>query len=335
METVFATAQPPARPRIPAWIRTRPAGGERYLQLRTARQGFKLHTVCEEARCPNIGECWSHGTATFMLMGDTCTRRCNFCSVNKGQPGPLDPQEPAGVAEVIAAMQLDYAVLTSVNRDDLPDQGANHIATTIEAIQVRLPACSIEMLIPDFRGVADCVQRVVTTSLRVLAHNLETVPRLYRQVRPGAVYERSLRVLAMAKEFRPDIITKSGLMLGLGETREELLQVFSDLRQHGCDILTLGQYLQPSPDQLPVQAFITPQEFAELRNAALPLGFRHVESGPIVRTSYHAWQHVEPRAEIIHERVNPPNPNWRASLPASRADGLAGASPSKSVNHSG
>ena len=294
METVIAPAQPPARPRIPAWIRTRPAGGDRYLQLRTARQGFKLHTVCEEAKCPNIGECWSHGTATFMLMGDVCTRHCNFCSVNHGQPGRLDPNEPASVAEVIAAMQLDYAVLTSVNRDDLPDQGAGHIATTIEAIQKRLPACSIEMLIPDFRGVADCVQRVVATPLRVLAHNLETVPRLYRRVRPGAIYDRSLRVLAMAKEFRPDIITKSGLMLGLGETREELLQVFADLRRHGCDILTLGQYLQPSPDQLPVQAFIPPHEFAELRTAALPLGFRHVESGPIVRTSYHAWQHVAP-----------------------------------------
>ena len=288
------TCLPPVtRPRIPAWIRTRPAGGDRYLQLRAARQGFKLHTVCEEAKCPNIGECWSHGTATFMLMGDTCTRRCNFCSVNKGQPGLLDPNEPASVAEVIAAMQLDYAVLTSVNRDDLPDQGAGHIAATIEAIRQRLPACNIEMLIPDFRGVADCVQRIVETPLRVLAHNLETVPRLYRQVRPGAVYERSLRVLELAKEFQPGILTKSGLMLGLGETREELLQVFADLRRHGCDILPLGQYLQPSPEQLPVQAFITPREFAELRQAALPLGFRHVESGPVVRTSYHAWQHVE------------------------------------------
>ena len=293
MDSTFAIAKPPARPRIPAWIRTRPAGGERYLQLRTARQGFKLHTVCEEAKCPNIGECWSHGTATFMLMGDTCTRRCKFCSVNKGQPGPLDLNEPAGVAEVVAAMHLDYAVLTSVNRDDLPDQGAGHIAATIEAIHQRLPACNIEMLIPDFRGVADCVRRVVATPLRVLAHNIETVPRLYRQVRPGAVYERSLNVLEMAKEFQPGILTKSGLMLGLGETREDLLQVFADLRRQGCDILTLGQYLQPSPEQLPVQAFITPREFAELRDAALPLGFRHVESGPVVRTSYHAWQHVE------------------------------------------
>jgi len=292
------TCLPPPRPRIPAWIRTRPAGGDRYLQLRAARQGFKLHTVCEEAKCPNIGECWSHGTATFMLMGDTCTRRCNFCSVRKGQPDPLDPAEPAGIAEVIAAMKLDYAVLTSVNRDDLPDQGADHIAATIEAIHQRLPACNIEMLIPDFRGVSDCVQRVVETPLRVLAHNLETVPRLYRQVRPGAVYEQSLCVLKMAKEFRPGILTKSGLMLGLGETRAELLQVFTDLRRQGCDILTLGQYLQPSPAQLPVQAFVTPREFDELRHAALPFGFRHVESGPVVRTSYHAWQHV---AAVEHQ----------------------------------
>jgi len=293
MESALATIQSPARPRIPAWIRSRPVGGDRYLQLRAARQGFKLHTVCEEARCPNIGECWSHGTATFMLMGDTCTRRCNFCSVNKGKPGSLDPNEPASIAEVIGAMRLDYAVLTSVTRDDLPDQGAGHIAATIEAVHRRSPTCKLEMLIPDFRGDADCVRRVVATPLLVLSHNLETVPRLYRQVRPAAVYERSLRVLEMAKEFQPGILTKSGLMLGLGETRAELLEVFADLRRSDCDILTLGQYLQPSPEQLPVQTFITPREFAELRQDALALGFRHVESGPVVRTSYHAWQQVE------------------------------------------
>ena len=281
------------RPRIPAWIRTKAPGGDRYTQLRVARRRFNLHTVCEEARCPNIGECWSHGTATFMLMGDTCTRRCNFCSVDKGKPGNLDVNEPERVAEVIAEMKLDYAVLTSVNRDDLPDQGSGHIAATIEAIRHRLPACGLEMLIPDFRGEADCIRRVVTTPLMVLAHNMETVPRLYKSVRPGAIYERSLRVLEMAKEFRPDILTKSSLMLGLGETREELLAVFADLRRYGCDILTLGQYLQPSPEQLPVVAFITPIEFAELREDALTLGFRHVESGPMVRSSYHAWEHVK------------------------------------------
>jgi lipoic acid synthetase len=227
-----------------------------------------------------------------MLMGDTCTRRCNFCAVDKGKPGYLDAAEPEHIATAIKAMKLDYCVLTSVTRDDLPDQGAGHIARTVEAIHRRLPECKLEMLIPDFRGDADCVCRVVTTPLGVLAHNMETVPRLYKQVRPGAVYARSLRVLEMGKEFRPDILTKSGLMLGLGETRAELLAVFTDLRQHGCDILTLGQYLQPSPEQLPVLRYVMPQEFAELREDALALGFRHVESGPLVRSSYRAWQHV-------------------------------------------
>jgi lipoic acid synthetase len=292
MESVSLEGHSQARPRVPAWIRTKVAGGDRYTQLRESKRRFSLHTVCEEAKCPNIGECWSHGTATFMLMGEVCTRRCHFCSVEKGKPGALDPNEPEQVAETIAAMGLDYAVLTSVDRDDLPDQGAGHIAATIEAIRRRLPACGLEMLIPDFRGEPDCVHRVVTTPLMVLAHNIETVPRLYKSVRPGAIYERSLRVLEMAKEFRPDILTKSSLMLGLGETREELLQVFADLRRYGCDILTLGQYLRPSPEQLPVVAYITPIEFAELRDDALKLGFRHVESGPMVRSSYHAWEHV-------------------------------------------
>ncbi len=267
-------------------------GGERYTYLKNVSREFNLHTVCEEARCPNMGECWSHGAATFMLMGDTCTRRCHFCSVSQGRPGALDPAEPQHIAAVVAAMKLDYCVLTSVARDDLPDQGAGHIARTIEAIHARSPACKLEMLIPDFRGVRECVARVVNTPLAVLAHNLETVPRLHKPVRNGALYERSLAVLALAREIRPDILTKSGLMLGLGETREELVEVFRDLRRHGCDILTLGQYLQPTPAQLPVAAFITPREFAELRETALALGFRHVEAGPLVRSSYHAWEHV-------------------------------------------
>lgn len=270
----------------------RPAGGERFTYLKNVMREYNLHSVCEEAKCPNMGECWSHGTATFMLMGDVCTRRCNFCSVDKGRPGALDASEPEHIAEVVAAMKLDYCVLTSVNRDDLPDQGAEHIATTIQAIHRRLPGCKLEMLIPDFRGEAACVRRVVETPLMVLAHNLETVPRLHKEVRNGAQYDRSLSVLALAKEIRPDILTKSGLMLGFGETREELRAVFADLRRQGCDILTLGQYLQPSPEQLPVTAFITPREFAELREEALQLGFRHVESGPMVRSSYHAWEHV-------------------------------------------
>jgi lipoic acid synthetase len=284
---------PPANRRHPAWIKRQVAGGPRYIALREISQRLKLHTVCEEAKCPNIGECWSHGTATFMLMGDVCTRRCNFCSVDKGKPGYLDPEEPGKVAAVIAQMGLDYAVLTSVTRDDLPDQGADHIARTIEAIALNVPGCKLEMLIPDFRGVPACVERVVKTPLTVLAHNMETVPRLYKQVRPGAIYERSLRVLQMAKDFRPDILTKSGLMLGLGETRQELLDVFADLRRHGCEILTLGQYLRPTADQLAVHRYLTPREFADLRQDALGLGFRHVESGPLVRSSYHAWEHIQ------------------------------------------
>jgi len=292
MDTALVTVDSAPRPRLPEWIRTRVPGGERYAYLKSVLREFNLHTVCEEAKCPNMGECWSHGAATFMLMGDVCTRRCNFCAVGKGKPGYLDAAEPEHIATVVAAMKLDYCVLTSVTRDDLPDQGADHIARTVESIHERLPDCKLEMLIPDFRGEATCIERVVKTPLTVLAHNMETVPRLYKEVRPGAVYERSLRVLEMAKEFRPDILTKSGLMLGLGETRGELLQVFRNLRQHGCDILTLGQYLQPSAEQLKVTRFVTPEEFASFRTDALQLGFRHVESGPLVRSSYHAWEHV-------------------------------------------
>jgi len=292
MDTTAATIEPTSRPRLPGWIRQRVPGGERYAYLKSALHEFNLHTVCEEAKCPNMGECWEHGAATFMLMGEVCTRRCNFCAVDKGKPGYLDAAEPEHVATVVSAMRLDYCVLTSVTRDDLADQGADHVARTIEAIHRRLPSCKLEMLIPDFRGEPDCVARVVNTPVAVLAHNIETVPRLYKQVRPGAVYERSLRVLQMAREFRPDILTKSGLMLGLGETREELLDVFRDLRRHGCGILTLGQYLQPTADQLVVSRYVTPQEFAALKQDALQIGFRHVESGPLVRCSYHAWQDV-------------------------------------------
>jgi len=293
MDRALVTIEPAPRRRLPEWIRQRVPGGERYAHLKNVLREFKLHTVCEEAKCPNMGECWSHGAATFMLMGDVCTRRCHFCAVDKGRPGHLDATEPEHVATVVSAMQLDYCVLTSVTRDDLPDQGADHIARTIETIHQRLPLCKLEMLIPDFRGEAARVERVVNTPLAVLAHNMETVPRLYKQVRPGAVYERSLRVLEIAKEFRRDILTKSGLMLGLGETHEELLQVFRDLRRHDCNILTLGQYLQPTAEQLTVVRYVPPETFAKLREDALRLGFRHVESGPLVRSSYHAWEHVE------------------------------------------
>jgi lipoyl synthase len=279
--------------RMPMWIRQRAPGGERYRMLKEMVQTKQLHTVCVEAQCPNMGECWEHGAATFMLMGDVCTRRCHFCAVEKGKPGALDPQEPEHVAGAAAEMNLNYVVLTSVDRDDLPDQGAGHLAAAIEAIHRRLPNCKIDILVPDFRGEPDCVKRVVQAPLTVFAHNLETVPRLYKPVRPAAIYENSLRVLKLAKEMRPEVYTKSSLMLGLGETREELLDVFADLRRVNCDILTLGQYLRPSAKQLPLQAYITPQEFAELREDALRLGFRHVESGPLVRSSYHAWDAVK------------------------------------------
>jgi lipoyl synthase len=291
-----ATTSTPAASRHrrhPEWIRTYAPGGPRFTHLRDTARRLKLHTVCEEAKCPNIGECWSHGAATFMLMGDVCTRRCHFCDVDQGKPGPLDPDEPENIAAAASAMQLDYVVLTSVDRDDLPDQGSGHLAQTIAAIHRRLPECKIDILVPDFRGEPDCVARVVNAPLTVFAHNLETVPRLYKPVRPGAVYQNSLRVLELAKQLRPGIFTKSGLMLGLGETREELRDVFADLRRHGCDILTLGQYLRPSREQLPVQYYVTPAEFAELKTDALTYGFHHVESGPLVRSSYHAWEHVE------------------------------------------
>ncbi len=288
MDRALVTIEPAPRRRLPDWIRQRVPGGKRYAHLKNVLRESKLHTVCEEAKCPNMGECWSHGAATFMLMGDVCTRRCSFCAVDKGRPGHLDAAEPEHVATIVSAMQLDYCVLTSVTRDDLPDQGADHIARTIEAIHQRLPLCKLEMLIPDFRGEAACVERVVNTPLAVLAHNMETVPRLYKPVRPGAVYERSLRVLELAKEFRRDILTKSGLMLGLGETMEEVIETMADLRAIGCDLLTLGQYLQPSARLLPVVRYLPPAEFDELGRFARALGFADVASGPFVRSSYHA-----------------------------------------------
>jgi lipoic acid synthetase len=287
-------ARPPARPRHPSWIKVRFAESERYRFIKEQLRARSLHTVCEEAECPNIGECWGHGTATFLLLGDVCTRGCKFCAIGKGKPEPLDPGEPEKVAEVIAALRLDYAVLTSVDRDDLPDEGADAFARTIEAIHRRLPACRIEALVPDFHARGECIQRVALAPLFVFAHNVETVPRLYPRVRPGSDYERSLSVLLQAKELAAasgrNLLTKSSLMLGLGETDAELLEVFTDLRRRGCDILTLGQYLRPSPEQLEVFRYVAPETFAELRRKALALGFRQVVAGPLVRSSYHAWE---------------------------------------------
>ncbi len=283
--------QEPVR-RHPEWLKVRMPGGPGYTKTKAIVSAFKLNTVCQEAQCPNIGECWGHGTATFMLMGDVCTRNCRFCAVSHGRMVELDLDEPRRVAEAALKMGLAHIVVTSVNRDDLPDGGAAHFAETVYALKALKPDCTIEVLTPDFQGDEASVEIVARSPIEIYNHNTETVPRLYKQVRPGAKYERSLRVLQKAKEVRPDLKSKTGLMLGLGETYEELLTVFGDLRAVACDILTLGQYLRPSKDQLPVERYVHPDEFASLREEALKLGFRHVESGPLVRSSYHAWKHV-------------------------------------------
>lgn len=278
--------------RHPDWIKVRMPGGPGYTKTKAIVSTFKLNTVCQEAQCPNIGECWGHGTATFMLMGEVCTRNCRFCAVTHGHVALLDPDEPRRVAEAALKMELSHVVVTSVNRDDLPDGGAAHFAATARALKQLKPDCTVEVLTPDFQGDEEAVATVARSPIAIYNHNTETVPRLYKRVRPGGKYERSLRVLQKAKEVRPDLKTKTGLMLGLGETYEELLSVFGDLRAVDCDILTLGQYLRPSKDQLPVERYVHPDEFAVLRQEALTLGFRHVEAGPLVRSSYHAWKHV-------------------------------------------
>jgi len=255
-----------------------------------------LHTVCQEASCPNIGECFSHRTATFMLMGDVCTRNCPYCAVAHGKVRPLDPDEPRRIGEAVARLDLQHVVVTSVDRDDLRDGGAAHFAATAHAIKAALPAARVEVLVPDFKGAHASVATVVASPVDIYNHNIETVPSLYRKCRPGGRYEVSLDVLAYAKtvarEAGRDILTKAGVMLGLGEERAELLAVLRDLRAVGCDILTLGQYLRPSQDHLPVVRYVPPDEFIELKVIATAMGFRHAESGPLVRSSYHAWEHV-------------------------------------------
>jgi lipoic acid synthetase len=280
------------RTQRPEWLRAPAPVGENYAELKQLVQSLRLHTVCESAACPNIGECWNRRTATFMILGNVCTRRCGFCAVQKGAPLTVDYDEPRRVAEAAALLNLRYAVITSVNRDDRKDGGAELFALTIRAIRDRIPGCSVEVLTPDFQGSHAAVDIVLEASPDVMNHNTETVPRLYRQVRLGARYERSLDVLAYAKSARPEIPTKSGLMLGLGETMDEVLTVMRDLRAHKVDILTLGQYLRPTQKHLPVLRYITPAEFAELRRAGMEMGFRHVESGPLVRSSYHASEAV-------------------------------------------
>ena len=279
-----------AHPR-PSWLKVRFFGGENYQDLKRIMRTLNLHTVCESARCPNQGECWEHRTATFMILGNICTRACGFCAVPSGRPlGPPDPAEPERVAEAVKQMNLRYAVVTSVNRDDQPDGGAAIFAATIAAIRHRVPDCKIEVLIPDFRGEWSALETVVAARPDVLNHNVETVPRLYGVARRGALYQRSLELLERAKRRAPAMPVKTGMMLGLGETREEVLQVMADLTARGVDIFTLGQYLQPTREHLPVQRFVTPGEFTEYKQLGLQLGFRHVESGPLVRSSYHAFE---------------------------------------------
>ncbi len=289
MRAVLVSIEPRDRP---AWLRARAPVGFNYRQLKSLVHELGLHTVCESAACPNLGECWERRTATFMILGNVCTRRCGFCAVQKGAPLPVDYDEPRRVAEAVAALGLRYAVITSVNRDDRKDGGAELFALTIQAIRRRVPGCRVEVLIPDFQGSHDALAAVMAARPDVLNHNVETVPRLYRRVRLGARYERSLDVLAAAKTIDPSVPTKSGLMLGLGETDAEVLHVMRDLRRRRVDILTLGQYLRPSPRHLPVVEFITPERFDSYRRIGYQMGFRHVESGPLVRSSYHAGRAV-------------------------------------------
>lgn len=278
--------------RHPDWIRVRVPGGEGYARTRAIVKESGVATVCEEARCPNVAECWAHGTATFMLMGDTCTRNCGFCAVSHGRPETLDPMEPYRLAHAIEKLGLQHVVVTSVDRDDLDDLGAGHFAATVRAIRHVVPSCEVEVLTPDFQGRRDCVETVASAPIAVYNHNLETVPRLYKRARAGAKYERSLDVLRFARATRPDLLTKAGLMLGLGEEIDEVRDVLRDLRTAGCDIVTLGQYLRPTARHLPVERYLDPAEFDDLGREALGMGFRHVEAGPLVRSSYHAWSHV-------------------------------------------
>jgi lipoyl synthase len=290
---VLVTIGSAIAPERPKWLRAPAPAGENYRDLKNLIGRLRLHTVCESAACPNVGECWNHRTATFMILGNVCTRRCGFCAVGKGAPLAVDYDEPRRVAEAVSSMGLRFAVITSVNRDDRKDGGAELFALTIRAIRERVAGCGIEVLIPDFQGSHEALTLVMEARPDVLNHNTETVPRLYRQVRLGARYERSLDILATAKRLRPECPTKSGLMLGLGETTEEVLSVMRDLRAHSVDILTLGQYLRPSPKHLPIVRYVTPEEFAAFRKAGYEMGFRHVESGPLVRSSYHAHDAVD------------------------------------------
>jgi lipoic acid synthetase len=279
-----------SRPAKPPWLKVRAPGSSGYLRLKSLMRELDLHTVCEEAQCPNIGECWHHGTATFMILGDVCTRACSYCAVAHGRPGAVDDSEPVRVASAIRALDLAYVVITSVDRDDLADGGASIFAATIRETRRRLPQCRIEVLIPDFQGDEAALRTVLDAGPDILNHNTETVPRLYRMARSGGRYGRTLELLDRSRRYAPAVPTKTGLMVGLGEERNELVATFEDLRRVGCEILTVGQYLRPSAAHAPMVRYYHPDEFAELKRIALDLGFVHVESGPLVRSSYHAHE---------------------------------------------
>ncbi len=286
MDTTNRTARP-------EWLKVRLPSGENYFRLKGILRGLSLNTVCEEARCPNVAECWGQGTATFMILGDVCTRACGFCAVKTGLPQFLDRAEPARVAEAVSAMGLDHVVVTSVNRDELPDGGASIFAETIKAIRKRRPATTIEVLIPDFKGSRSSLDTVLGAGPEILNHNIETVPRLYKRVRPGASFSQSVELLRRVKEIAPRTVSKTGMMLGLGENRDEVESVMRQLvSDAGVDVLTLGQYLQPTAEHLPVARFVHPDEFRDLARRGSQMGFRHVEAGPLVRSSYHASSQV-------------------------------------------
>jgi lipoic acid synthetase len=283
----------PIREPKPAWLKVKAPGSPSYLRLKGLMRELDLHTVCEEARCPNIGECWSYGTATFMILGDTCTRACGYCAVGHGRPSAIDPAEPARVANAVSTLGLAHVVVTSVDRDDVPDGGASIFAETVREIRRLTPSASIEVLIPDFQGNEQSLYTVLDAGPDVLNHNTETVPRLYRQARSGGRYPRTLELLDRSRRYAPQIATKSGIMVGLGEEWDEILDTLEDLRKAGCAILTIGQYLRPSPAHLPMARYYHPDEFAQLKELALNMGFAHVESGPLVRSSYHAREQVD------------------------------------------
>ncbi len=283
----------PLPARKPSWLKVKAPGGPNYLRLKQLMRDLDLHTVCEEAHCPNVGECWEHGTATFMILGDVCTRNCAYCAVSHGRPPRFDPSEPDRVAEAATTMKLQHVVLTSVDRDDLPDFGAWAFAETVRQIKLRSPSTSVEVLVPDFQGREESIRTVLEAEPDIYNHNTETVPRLYKKCRPGGRYDRVMGIFAASKRLAPHVPTKTGIILGMGEPNEEVVTVMRDLRAADVDILTLGQYLRPSDGHIALDRYVTPEEFRRLQEIGMELGFRHVESGPLVRSSYHAWEQVQ------------------------------------------